>query len=157
MKESSSYPKPGQVKVRVAAVLIESNRILLVKHRKEETSYWVLPGGGVEFGETLEQAAAREVLEETNLRIDIKKLIYLGQLVSPRSEKHVIDFFFWGEVVGGSLRSTQEDKIAEVKFFPVAELPRLDFRPRISDQLLSSIQNQFSGPVQYLGEYECEG
>ena len=60
----------------VDAVIIERGSILLVKRRIDPyRGLWAIPGGFVEEGETVEQAAAREAFEETGVRIKIKKLV----------------------------------------------------------------------------------
>ena len=41
-------------------VLLQDDRILLVRHEKNDYSYWLVPGGGVEFGEEIEETARRE-------------------------------------------------------------------------------------------------
>jgi hypothetical protein len=43
-------------RIRVAAIIQQGNALLMVRHQKAEHSYWLLPGGGVKSGETLEQA-----------------------------------------------------------------------------------------------------
>jgi 8-oxo-dGTP diphosphatase len=55
------------MKQRVCAAIIRDGSILMVRHRHDGREYWTLPGGGVEPGETLEQAVLREVYEETGL------------------------------------------------------------------------------------------
>lgn len=57
----------------VASVVHDGGRIALV--RNSWSDGWVLPGGGVEAGESLEAAAAREVTEETGLRVDVERLV----------------------------------------------------------------------------------
>ena len=54
-------------RVRVSAIVINNDQILLIHRKKDGKEYWVFPGGGVEADETVQQAAAREVLEETSL------------------------------------------------------------------------------------------
>ena len=54
---------------RVSAIVTRLDTILLVHRRKKGDEYWVVPGGGVEEGETPEQGLAREVNEETSLDI----------------------------------------------------------------------------------------
>ncbi len=54
---------------RAGAIIIRDNRMLLIHRRKYGKEYWVLVGGGVEEGETIEQALEREVGEETGLTL----------------------------------------------------------------------------------------
>ncbi len=70
---------------RVRAIIIDQDRILLIKRIKKSSTYWVLPGGGLEHGETEEEAVTRECKEELGVDIavegyfDIIKTEYLGQ------------------------------------------------------------------------------
>lgn len=55
--------------VRVGAIILRDNKLLLIHRRKNGSEYWVLVGGGVEEGETNEEALFREVAEETSLKV----------------------------------------------------------------------------------------
>lgn len=55
--------------MRVSAIIVNKNKVLLIHRKKEGREYWVFPGGGVEENETTEQAIKREVLEETSLKV----------------------------------------------------------------------------------------
>lgn len=68
--------------VRVTGVLIEDNRLLLVKQRVRAERDWSLPGGGVESGETLEKAIIREIKEETGLDVSVKRLLYIADKIN---------------------------------------------------------------------------
>jgi 8-oxo-dGTP pyrophosphatase MutT (NUDIX family) len=54
---------------RVTGLVIQNNKVLLVHRFKHGKEYWVFPGGGVEEGETWEEALHREMLEETGLKL----------------------------------------------------------------------------------------
>ena len=63
----------SQVRLRVSALCIRDGEVLLIEHKsfaphdpQLPESYWILPGGAVERGETLDEAVKREMMEETN-------------------------------------------------------------------------------------------
>jgi 8-oxo-dGTP pyrophosphatase MutT (NUDIX family) len=63
--------------IRYQGAIFRNNQILLIKHREHESgrSYWILPGGGIEPGETEEDCVRRELKEETNLEVRIISLL----------------------------------------------------------------------------------
>ena len=67
---------PSRPIVGVGAVVIDGDRVLLVKRAHEPLKgEWSLPGGAVELGETLQAAIAREVLEETGLHVEVGPIV----------------------------------------------------------------------------------
>lgn len=96
----------------------KDEHILLVKRR--DFPLWDLPGGRVENGETLSEAAERETLEETGFKIMIEAL--RGSYYNPELDD--TQFVFIGKIISGSpIRSGSET--AAVKFFPESHLPLL--------------------------------
>lgn len=71
---------------RYQGLIVENDRVLLIKHREHATerAYWVMPGGGIEPGETEEQCVIREISEETNLEVVIERLL-LDEPAQPES------------------------------------------------------------------------
>ncbi|MEM6642977.1 MAG: NUDIX hydrolase [Bacteroidota bacterium] len=89
-------PEPFAYKVRVRAcgLLIEKQQVLLIKHKGigKAGFLWSPPGGGVEFGQSLEKTLKREFLEETNLSIQIVKFLFTNEHID--GKHHALEFFF---------------------------------------------------------------
>lgn len=85
--------------------VISNSKILLVPHYNTDVGpvQWVIPGGRVEFGETLELAAVREFNEETGLEVRITGLLDVSQVLLPEKLWHSVTITFAGEVTGGEL------------------------------------------------------
>lgn len=66
-------------RIRAASVLIQGDHVLLMHRIKNGKEYYVFPGGGVESGELIEEAALRELLEETSVKADMDRLLYVHE------------------------------------------------------------------------------
>ena len=122
-------------KVAATTVIGDNNQVLLVK-RGNEPGYglWSLPGGYVDRGEIVEEAAAREVLEETGLSVKITSLIgVFSQKTHP-----VIVIAFAGEQISGSIETS--DETLAVAFFNIDDLPEMAF-PRDTQIIRSWINS----------------
>jgi ADP-ribose pyrophosphatase YjhB (NUDIX family) len=104
-----------------AMVLFEKQDVLLVKRRFEPRSgFWSLPAGFIEADETPEQAAIREVKEETGLDVRINQLVDVHSGCHAM-KKRIVLVVYWGEIEGGSLKAG--DDALEALFFPIDNLP----------------------------------
>jgi 8-oxo-dGTP diphosphatase len=102
--------KCQRLRVSAYALLHQSNQILLCRLSKEVPRWeglWTLPGGGLNFGESPEDAVVREVEEETGLRIEVRSVARIHSIfdVSSTDEFHGIRIIYRAEVIGGGLRS----------------------------------------------------
>src|SRR5215471_10562647 len=104
-----------QFRVGVNAIIFDEGRVLLA-HRRD-IDWWNLPGGGMEAGETVDEAIRREVYEETGLEIKVEQLI--GVYSKPQKQEVVLTFLC--EVIGGALQSTEETR--ESRYFAPDALP----------------------------------
>jgi len=105
-----------------ALIIVNKNKLILIKRLKEPfKNFWALPGGFVEYGETVEQAIVREVKEETGLIIEPTSLI--GVYSDPRRDPrgHVISIAFLVKVKGGRILPSTNAK--EVQIFDLEKLP----------------------------------
>ncbi|MEB3196599.1 MAG: NUDIX hydrolase, partial [Candidatus Sericytochromatia bacterium] len=103
-------------RIRVGVVLVDAERVLLVEHRKDDQRYWLLPGGGLELGETLLACAAREVREETGLQIEPERILYLSEAIAPAGGRHILNVFVKARQVGGELGVPTDDVITRVEW-----------------------------------------
>lgn len=69
-------PDPDKRVLRACAAVIRDEKILMVRHVYEGRSYWTLPGGKIDQGESPEAAAERELLEETGLTGQVVRLLF---------------------------------------------------------------------------------
>ena len=109
-------------KLATAMILTKGDSVLLVRRDTEPgRGLWSLPGGYVDRGEKVEDAAAREVWEEVGLRVRV------ARLVGVFSEKlfPVVLVVYAGEILTGDPRAG--DEVMDVDFFSVKDLPPLAF------------------------------
>lgn len=83
-------------RIRAAGLLVDDQqRILLVKHRDYSGEWWVPPGGGLESSDaSTQEAAKREIFEETGLTAEVGALLYVREFSEPRRDTHHLELFF---------------------------------------------------------------
>ncbi len=140
------------IRVRVAAIIVRDDSILLVRHQRDDKTYWLLPGGGIEYGESAGDALVRELMEEASVTIRIKDLVYVNDSVPPDRHRHVLNLCFTAEIIDGEVRPQPEGRLVDVAFVPIAQLGELTFFPDIRDALLPALASGFpEGRATYLG------
>jgi len=126
------FPDP---KVAVAVVVQNGDRILLVQRAFNPfQGLWMLPAGFVDAGEDPEQAAAREVREETSLEVQITELLMVLSGQEYDKGAHII-IVYRAEIIDGQLAAG--DDAAQADYFSLQNLPPLAFES--SREILSAV------------------
>jgi ADP-ribose pyrophosphatase YjhB (NUDIX family) len=143
-------------RIRVSALLRWSDRLLLCRHEKPgRGEYWLLPGGGVNSGESLVDALHRELLEEVGIEdeLPLEGPIAIVDSISPdrtHAQKHVVHIIFAGDLSGRSLEAvtSQDAAVRGHRLFGTAELDGIVIHPPIK-RFLGRWQP--GDPAAYLG------
>ncbi len=121
-KKIKDILKERKPKVIVGVLVKNANKYLLVKEKVEggkET--WLVPGGKVEFGESLQDAAKREIKEETGLEFEKVKYLTFTEAVFPDYNYHTVIFFYTARTDKKRLAKDIEGKVITAKWFTKRE------------------------------------
>ena len=119
------------------AVLVEKDGKFLLAERNKENykGYWIIPGGGVQFGETIQDAAVREIKEETNLDAVIEKKGILIEKTDHKLNKNWVILPFICRVK--ETKVTLDHENVDFKWITKGEMGRLEFVPGVIEDLKS--------------------
>lgn len=132
-----SLDSSARFRVGVFAVIEQEGRYLLA--RRSDIAWWNLVGGGLEYGETVEEGLAREVREEVGASIEIIRLT--GVYSKPRKREIVLTFLC--RLAPGSAEPATSEEVSEVGWFAPEQLPRNllpKHRQRLEDALLGRLE-----------------
>jgi 8-oxo-dGTP pyrophosphatase MutT (NUDIX family) len=148
-----------EMRVRPTGILLENDRILLVKQYVTDTRGWSLPGGRLEADETIEQCLIRETKEETGLDIKVKELLYITDRFFG-SDIHIVHMTFLVERAGEKTTELEwkhndpnptksSRKLREIKMVPVDELTDYGF----SQTFQQMVKADFPERGNYKGDF----
>lgn len=105
-------------KLVVAVLARNKNKYLLARETLEGgKQYWIVPGGKVEFGETIEEAAKREILEETGIKARKLNFLAYKEAIATKYNYHTVIFFFETKTNKTKIEEDIEGKVIEAKWF----------------------------------------
>ncbi len=119
----------NRLRLRACGILIEDNCLLLIKHLSlgKSGELWAPPGGGLNYGESLENCLKREFKEETGLDISVGNLLFANEYLQP--PLHAVELFYEVRRTGGELcqgidpeLGIDQQIIQEVRFISLDEL-----------------------------------
>jgi mutator protein MutT len=126
-------------RVGVGVMILNKKGEVLLGHRIDDPikassdlhgeGCWTMPGGKLDFGETLLDGAAREVVEETGLRVDKNKIRLISVTDEIRPDTHYVTAGFLCQNWEGELKTMEPEEITEWKWYNLDNLPENVFLP----------------------------
>jgi len=115
------------------AIVARDEHILLSLWNEVAPGRWTMPGGGVEFHETVEAAVVRELREETGYEVSLVRLLGIDTLLIPASDRRLaterplkaVRIVFEATVTGGELTREVDGSTDEARWIPLADVPTL--------------------------------
>lgn len=143
--------------IRVTGILVEDGALLL-EHvcMREHAPRWTLPGGKLEYGETLQQCLAREMLEETGLAVEVGELLYVCDRFHGLGS-HVVDMSFLVRRAPTSPYlplaplPESDDNILSVEMVPLGQIQSCG----MSARFVQLVRSGFPGKGSYCGEFHA--
>lgn len=138
-------------------IIIKEGKILM-SYVKDENFYFFI-GGKMKYGETVEEACVREVIEECQANFILEKILYVRDYIKPEVDEHSLELYIKGDI----------DKFEEVEgvlddefdgnhwqtWVSINKLKSLDVRPKkLLNELIKDYKEGFKNQVSYLGEID---
>jgi 8-oxo-dGTP diphosphatase len=141
-----------QIRVRVAAVIVQDGGLLMVLHEKDGEQYWMLPGGSVDYGETLTAALERELREELCVEVTVGDLLFSNDSIAPDGARHIVNLYFHAVITDGTPGIGDDERVVGFACHPLDGLEQLTIRPAFGAILREYLGTPQSGQKVYLGD-----
>ncbi|WP_416355969.1 NUDIX domain-containing protein [Aureimonas phyllosphaerae] len=132
---------PRRPLLGVSVCLLRAGEVCLVRRgRAPWAGAWSLPGGRVEFGERLENAARREMREETGVELEAIELLRLHESIDPDHDAHAVIAVFRSLAEWNGAAVEAADDAEEARFFPVTDVRAMEAEGRTTPGLAAIVE-----------------
>lgn len=129
------------------AVIIRDRKLLVIKNTTDGQNWYILPGGGQDHGESLEDALKRECMEEASIQVEVGDILFVRDYISKNHEfaetendAHQVEFMFQCTIAEG-VQPKMGDVIDQwqtgVQWLPLHRLSEFDLYPSVLREALS--------------------
>lgn len=116
--------------VGIGVLIVDENERLFLAKRgpgvRNEAGKWEFPGGGLEYGEKLEDAVVREMREEYGIEVEILLLLNVYNHILPAEHQHWVAVVYLCRLVSGVPQIQEDDKCTEIGWFTVDEIENME-------------------------------
>lgn len=121
-----------KLRVRACGICIQDNKLLLIRHGHTlgNSAFWAPPGGGLQYGERIQECLKREFEEETGLQVAVSRFLFVNEFLQP--PLHAVEFFFEVKLKSGSLATGTDPEagpdrqlIEQVQWLTIKEIQRI--------------------------------
>ena len=143
----------NQIRIRVGGLLLnKKGELLLVNQKKKGRSYWLFPGGGVEFGEDVETALKREFKEELSLKIiKVENLVFAHDTVYPGKKRHILNLYFRVNVENTRKLRLNPDRVLKgSEFVTIKKFRKFMFYPDVKNVIIKTWKSGFIETLGYI-------
>ena len=138
----------NQLRLRVCGICVQSGKVLLINHSgmNESGEFWSPPGGGLEFGESIEDCLKREFLEETNTVISVGKFLTVREFLKPPI--HAIELYYEVKIESGNIKKGFDP---EMDYQIIKDIQWLSF-----EDVLGKEEGRFAGVLVEIASLSLE-
>ncbi|MBN3865709.1 NUDIX domain-containing protein [Pseudomonas frederiksbergensis] len=153
----ASYSTTPNIRIIARGVLLRNEKILIIKVKDKGGEWWILPGGGQDFGETLQDCLIRECNEELGISVNVGPCIMVREFIGTKkntvigdvSNKQFLELYFFIHTTETPDLIPRDPGHLSLEWVDVEKLSSLNFFPKIIIEKLST--NEIDSPI-YVGD-----
>jgi ADP-ribose pyrophosphatase YjhB (NUDIX family) len=117
-------------RIRCQGAIVRDSQVLLIQHREHASgrSYWLLPGGGKEDGESAEEGVVREMREETGLEVKVERLLFVDPGFEGKENVYNQYLTYLCRILSGEPKPGYEPEVEASELYGIAKVGWFDLR-----------------------------